>query len=87
LQSRYQLQEKQRRVSEASVAKKSKGINPDLEDAISSTLKSVMNDSMASITEKMKVIDRALKLEAIKLKMSDDEWGSGFNLDEDDDKD
>ena len=47
----------------------------------------MMNDSMASITEKMKVIDRALKLEAIKLKMSDDEWGSGFNLDEDDDKD
>jgi hypothetical protein len=81
------LLEKQRRVSEESVAKKSKGINPDLEDAISSTLKSVMNDSMASITEKMKVIDRALKLEAIKLKMSDDEWGSGFNLDEDDDKD
>jgi hypothetical protein len=35
----------------------------------------------------MKVSDRALKLEAIKLKMSDDEWGSGFNLDEDDDKD
>ena len=69
------------------MAKKQKGINPDLEDAISNTLKSVMNDSTASITEKMKVIDRALKLEAIKLKMSDDEWGSGFNLDEDDDKD
>ena len=69
------------------MAKKSKGINPELEAAISNTLKAVMNDSMASVTEKMKVIDRALKLEAIKLKMSDDEWGSGFNLDEDDDKD
>ena len=81
------LQGKQRRVSEVSVAKKQKGINPDLEEAISNTLKAVMNDSMASITEKMKVIDRALKLEAIKLKMSDDEWGSGFYLDEDDEKD
>ena len=69
------------------MAKKQKGINPDLEDAISSTLKAVMSDGMASITEKMKVIDRALKLEAIKLKMSDDEWGSGFSLDEEDDKD
>lgn len=68
------------------MAKKSKGINPDLEDAISSTLKSVMNDSMASITEKMKVIDRALKLEAIKLKMESDDWGSGFSTSDDDDE-
>jgi len=37
----------------------------------------------ASITEKMKVIDRALKLEAIKLKLTDDEWGSGFATEED----
>ena len=66
------------------MAKKQKGINPDLEEAISKMLKEVMLDPMASITDKTKVIDRALKLEAIKLKMSDDEWGSGFNLDEED---
>jgi len=67
------------------VAKKQKGINPDLEQAISDMLKAVMADSMASITDKTKVIDRALKLEAIKLKMSDDEWGAGFaNVDEED---
>lgn len=42
----------------------------------------VMADETASITEKMKVIDRALKLEAIRLKLSDDEWGSGFHTDE-----
>lgn len=69
------------------MAKKSKGINPELEAAISDTLKAVMSDSMASVTEKMKVIDRALKLEAIKLKMESDDWGSGFSLDEDDEKD
>ena len=74
-----------RRPSEASVAKKQKGINPDLEQAISDMLKAVMVDPTASITDKTKVIDRALKLEAIKLKMSDDEWGAGFaNVDEED---
>jgi hypothetical protein len=65
------------------VAKKQKGINPDLEQAISDMLKAVMVDPTASITDKTKVIDRALKLEAIKLKMSDDEWGAGFaNVDD-----
>jgi len=65
--------------------KKQKGINPDLESAISTMLKAVMVDPMASITDKTKVIDRALKLEAIKLKMSDDEWGAVFNnVDEED---
>jgi hypothetical protein len=67
------------------MAKKQKGINPDLEQAISDMLKAVMSDPTASITDKTKVIDRALKLEAIKLKMSDDEWGSGFGaIDEED---
>ena len=66
------------------MAKKQKGINPDLEQAISDMLKAVMVDPTASITDKTKVLDRALKLEAIKLKMSDDEWGSGFNVDDED---
>jgi len=65
-------------------SKKQKGINPELESAISVMLTQVMNDSTASITDKTKVIDRALKLEAIKLKMNDDEWGSGFALDDED---
>jgi hypothetical protein len=63
--------------------KKDKGINPALEDAISQMLTAVMNDSTASITDKTKVLDRALKLEAIKLKIADDEWGSGFATEED----
>jgi hypothetical protein len=64
------------------MAKKDKGINPDLEAAINESLKMVMQDETASITEKMKVIDRALKLESIRLKVSDDEWGSGFATDD-----
>ena len=38
----------------------------------------VMQDSTASVTDKVKVLDRALKLEAIKQKVQDDEWGSGL---------
>ena len=53
--------------------KKDKGITPALEDAISQMLTAVMGDSTASITDKTKVLDRALKLEAIKLKIADDE--------------
>jgi len=64
------------------MAKKDKGINPDLEAAINESLKMVMQDETASITDKMKVIDRALKLESIRLKVSDDEWGSGFATDD-----
>jgi hypothetical protein len=45
-----------------------------------------MADPEASLTDKSKIIDRALKLEAIRLKASDADWGSGF-LDSDDDDD
>jgi len=63
---------------------KDKGINPELEKAISTMLTEVMADSQATITDKTKVLDRALKLEAIKMKMQDDEWGSGFGVGDDD---
>jgi len=66
--------------------KKDKGINADLEAAINKLMAQVMTDPEASITDKMKVIDRALKLEALKMKDSDSEWGSGFGLDDDDEK-
>ena len=66
--------------------RKQSGINPDLEAAISKLLAEVMADPEASLTDKSKIIDRALKLEAIRLKASDAEWGSGF-MDEDEDED
>ena len=64
--------------------RKQTGINPDLEAAISKLLAEVMADPEASLTDKLKIIDRALKLEAIRLKASDAEWGSGFMNDDDD---
>jgi len=68
------------------MSKKSKGINPELEKALNELLRQVMADPTATITDKMRVADRALKLEALKLKDSDSEWGAGF-MDVDDDED
>jgi hypothetical protein len=68
------------------MSKKSKGVNPDLEEAVSKLLKEVMNDDMASLTDKCKVIDRAVNIEKLKQKISDDEWGAGFAMVDDNDE-
>jgi hypothetical protein len=60
------------------MSKKSKGLNPDLEDAVALLLRQVMADDQASLTDKCKVIDRMVNIEKLKQKISDDEWGSGF---------
>ncbi len=60
------------------MSRKQKGLNPELEEAVNTLLRQVMSDSTASLTDKTKVLDRALKLEQIKQKISDDEWGKGF---------
>ena len=65
------------------MSKKSSGINPDLEKAVSDLLNAVMLDASVDLEVKLKVIDRAMNLEKIKQKMSDDAYGSGF-LTEDD---
>jgi len=64
------------------MSKKTSGVNADLEKAISDLLKQTMEDPAASLTDKPKIIDRALKLEAIKQKASDDQWGSAFTGDD-----
>jgi len=64
------------------MSKKQKGLNPELEEAVNTLLRQVMSDPTASLTDKTKVLDRALKLEQIKQKISDDEWGKGFYNDE-----
>jgi hypothetical protein len=64
------------------MSRKQKGLNPELEEAVNTLLRQVMSDSTASLTDKTKVLDRALKLEQIKQKISDDEWGKGFYNDE-----
>lgn len=60
-----------------------KKINPDLEKAIKDMLKEVTKKG-ADITlkDKLSVIDRALKLEAIRAKLDDQDWGAGLTDDE-----
>ena len=65
------------------MAKKTPGIDQSLEKAIADLLKEVSTNAEWTLTDKMKILDRALKLEALKLKMTNDDWGSGFNTDED----
>jgi hypothetical protein len=60
------------------MSKKNKGLNPDLEDAVSKLLIQVMADDSYTLTDKCKVIDRMVNIEKLKQKISDDEWGSGF---------
>lgn len=58
-------------------------VNPKLAKAIESMLDDVMSkDQKASLTDKCKVVDRALKLEAIKAKLDDPGFGTGFSNDE-----
>ena len=65
------------------MSKKNNGINPDLEKAISDMLKQTMNDPSVELEAKLKVIDRAINLEKLKQKVSEDEWGSGFATSDD----
>ena len=66
------------------MSKKSSGINPDLEKAVSDLLKAVMLDAAVDLEVKLKVIDRAMNLEKIKQKVTDAEYGSGFLTSDDD---
>ena len=66
------------------MSKKSKGVNADLEKAINELLRQTMADPEASLTDKTKILDRALKLEMIKQKASDDSWGEAFSSNDDD---
>lgn len=61
-----------------------KSLNDALVTAINELLKEVMSDEevdgkpLYSLTDRCKVIDRALNLEKIKQKINDEEWGAGF---------
>lgn len=57
---------------------KKTGLNPDLEKAVNDLLKTVIADANVDLEVKLKIIDRAINLEKIKQKISDDAYGSGF---------
>ena len=66
------------------MSKKTKGVNPELETAIAKMLSDVMSDPTATLVDKCRVMDRAINIEKLKQKISDDEWGSGFIANDDD---
>lgn len=51
-------------------------LNPKLEKAVEDLLKNIRD--LPELDDKLKVIDRALKLEQVKAKFQDEEFGSGF---------
>lgn len=59
--------------------RKSGGVNPDVEDFVEELLASVKNDETVPLEDKLKVLDRAIKVEALKLKAADADFGSGFD--------
>jgi len=59
-------------------------VNTELDKHLKELLKEVMKKhddptNAPSLTDKMKVIDRVLKWEAIKGKLQDGDWGAGFS--------
>lgn len=64
---------------------KKSSVDPALERAIADLLREVIKDPQADLDAKLKVIDRAMKLEALKGKLKDEKWGSAFDTDLDDD--
>ena len=60
-----------------------KNLNAELVDFINGLMKEVSKDPEAKLLDKLRVVDRALALEKIKQKIEDDQWGSGFQMDED----
>jgi hypothetical protein len=55
-----------------------KGVSPALEKFITEWLTKVSSDPDATELDKARVVDRFLKMEAIKAKMSDENYGAGL---------
>jgi len=64
------------------VTRKKQGVDPALEKAIAKLLSQVTTDKETSLNDKLRVIDRALKLEQVKQKFDDSSFGLGFEDDE-----
>jgi hypothetical protein len=61
-------------------------VNAELENLIADELRNAKRKNtdgsyVMSLTDRMKIIDRALKMEGIKAKVTDDTYGSGFKDD------
>ena len=60
-----------------------KNLNAELVDFINKLMKEIGKDPEAKLLDKLRVVDRALALEKIKQKIEDDQWGAGFQIEDD----
>jgi|FreactTroBogLake_1042271.scaffolds.fasta_scaffold01707_3 tripartite-type tricarboxylate transporter receptor subunit TctC len=60
-----------------------KNLNAELVDFINKLMKEISKDPEAKLLDKLRVVDRALALEKIKQKIEDDQWGAGFQIEDD----
>jgi|HubBroStandDraft_2_1064218.scaffolds.fasta_scaffold11246_9 hypothetical protein len=58
--------------------KKENGVNPKLLKYLDKLLDETMKDQTASLTDKMKVVDRVIGVEKIRLKVADEGEGGFF---------
>jgi len=58
-----------------------KGVNPDIEKLIKREIKRLLDDESdtISLTDKCKIIDRALALEKVKAAIEDEGFGTAFD--------
>ena len=73
----------------ATTKKQGSALKNELEKALTKALKDVSGGSVNpetqkpyTLTDKAKVWDRVLKLEAIKVKMNEGQWAEGFSNDD-----
>ena len=62
---------------------KERGLNPELERYLNDLMKKAQKDPDMSLTDRMKIVDRVLKFEQLRIKMTDDGFGTGFHDDDD----
>jgi len=65
------------------MATKEKGVNKKLERLLDGLMDEAIKDHEMSLSDKMKIADRALKMDMMKLKLLEDNMGSGFHQEED----
>ena len=59
---------------------KPSSINPDLESLLKQLLRDAKQNIEMPLDEKLSIIDRSMKLEALKMKALDDTFGKDYDL-------
>jgi hypothetical protein len=55
-----------------------KVVNKEVEDFLLNELRNAKNDDSVDIKVKLDIVDRLIKIEALRMKVDNDDWGSGL---------